>query len=47
MLARFALWGAVAEDSYKKQGIPKEAAYDVEKASAAVEGLLTAGTGNA
>ena len=32
---------------YKKQGIPKEAAYDVEKASAAVEGLLTAGTGNA
>ena len=32
---------------YKKQGIPKEAAYDVEKASAVVEGLLTAGTGNA
>ena len=35
------------KDWYKKQGLPKEAAYDVEKASAAVEGLLTAGTGNA
>lgn len=32
---------------YKKQEIPKEAAYDMEKASAAVEGLLSAGTGNA
>ena len=31
---------------YKKQGIPKEAAYDVERASAAVEGLLAAGNGN-
>lgn len=29
------------KDWYKKQGLPKEAAYDVEKASAAVEGLLT------
>ena len=35
------------KDWYKKQGLPKGAAYDVEKASAAVEGLLTAGTGNA